>query len=33
MVADGAAPAYRGEPAYDESLDWDGDGIACEMPW
>lgn len=26
----GTAPIYRGEPGYDETMDGDGDGIACE---
>lgn len=26
----GTAPIYRGEPGYDEKMDGDGDGIACE---
>lgn len=26
----GAAPLYQGEPGYSETLDRDGDGIACE---
>lgn len=28
--AAGSAPLYRGEPGYDEKMDGDGDGIACE---
>ncbi|WP_292973885.1 excalibur calcium-binding domain-containing protein [Novosphingobium sp.] len=28
--AAGTAPIYAGEPGYDESMDGDGDGIACE---
>jgi hypothetical protein len=28
--AAGSAPLYAGEPGYRESLDRDGDGIACE---
>lgn len=26
----GTAPIYRGEPGYDEKMDGDDDGIACE---
>jgi hypothetical protein len=26
----GAAPLYQGDPGYSESLDRDGDGVACE---
>jgi hypothetical protein len=26
----GTTPIYRGEPGYDEEMDGDGDGIACE---
>ncbi|MDA1361778.1 excalibur calcium-binding domain-containing protein [Glycomyces luteolus] len=29
-MADGAAPLYEGDPGYDEHLDRDGDGVACE---
>lgn len=28
--AAGTAPIYSGEPGYRESMDGDGDGIACE---
>jgi Excalibur calcium-binding domain len=28
--AAGTAPIYFGEPGYDERMDGDGDGIACE---
>ncbi|MDR6125716.1 hypothetical protein QE361_001300 [Sphingomonas sp. SORGH_AS802] len=28
--AAGTAPIYRGEPGYRETMDGDGDGIACE---
>lgn len=28
--AAGVAPIYRGQPAYRDALDADGDGIACE---
>lgn len=28
--AAGAAPLYRGQPGYDNHLDRDGDGVACE---
>jgi len=28
--AAGAAPIYRGQPGYEERLDGDDDGIACE---
>ena len=28
--AAGAAPIYRGQRGYDEHLDRDGDGVACE---
>jgi len=28
--AAGTAPIYSGEPGYHESMDGDGDGIACE---
>lgn len=28
--AAGAAPIYRGEPGYEERMDGDHDGIACE---
>jgi len=30
--AAGTAPIYSGEPGYHESMDGDGDGIACEPP-
>lgn len=33
MWADGVAPVSAGEPGYDERLDYDGDGQACEIPW
>ncbi|MFC4257068.1 hypothetical protein GRI97_13905 [Altererythrobacter xixiisoli] len=28
--AAGTAPIYIGEPGYQENMDGDGDGIACE---
>ena len=28
--AAGVAPIYQGHPGYRESMDGDGDGIACE---
>ncbi|MBO3734709.1 excalibur calcium-binding domain-containing protein [Glycomyces niveus] len=28
--ADGAAPLFEGDPGYDDHLDRDGDGVACE---
>ncbi len=28
--AAGTAPIYRGEPGYSDSMDIDGDGVACE---
>jgi hypothetical protein len=28
--ADGAAPLHEGDPGYDDHLDRDGDGVACE---
>jgi hypothetical protein len=29
--AAGAAPIYKGQPGYRVGLDFDGDGIACEV--
>ncbi|MEH3102136.1 excalibur calcium-binding domain-containing protein [Sphingomonas adhaesiva] len=26
----GTAPIYRGEPGFDDRMDGDGDGVACE---
>jgi hypothetical protein len=28
--AEGKAPLYRGQPGYRETMDGDGDGVACE---
>ena len=30
--AAGKAPLYAGQPGYRETMDGDGDGIACETP-
>ena len=27
---EGRAPLYRGQPGYRETMDGDGDGVACE---
>ncbi|HEY8526505.1 MAG TPA: excalibur calcium-binding domain-containing protein [Acidimicrobiales bacterium] len=29
----GAAPIEQGEPGYRPELDYDGDGVACELEW
>ena len=30
--AAGKAPLYAGQPGYRETMDGDGDGVACEPP-